>query len=151
MARDEIMAMVPGQELDALIGKLVKATPRVEWWATMDEVTCYADFNSEQLANEWHEEFKTEWPNGEYARSGRIIRKEFYKHYSTDISAAFEVIEKMQQKGWYITIEHYLLNTKTICYRKLLDKSQDVGIFIKKMGDAEGICKAALLALEEKP
>ena len=70
-------------------------------------------------------------------------------HYSTDISASFEVIQAMQQKGWYITIERYLLGVKTIYYRRLLEKSnEEVGIYVTKMGDAEGIVKAALLATE---
>jgi len=135
MTREEILAMIPGRELDELVAEKVMGIMSED-----NKVVC------DKCKGSGFSGFGTGYDAVCDCTGGYIG---LLPHYSTDISASFEVIQAMQQKGWYITIERYLLGVKTIYYRRLLEKSnEEVGIYVTKMGDAEGIVKAALLATE---
>ncbi|MNI36911.1 hypothetical protein D3C73_909790 [compost metagenome] len=117
MTREEILAMEPGRELDVLVEKYVFGN-QISWM--QDE---YSD------------------PVPVAGVHGYII-----DHYSTDISAAWEVVEKLQESHLYtdirtcadfyevwITIHREGNQTETFASPKL----------------PEAICKAALLAVLE--
>lgn len=114
MTREEILAMEPGRELDALIEQHIFGK-RVEW--IQDEVT-------------------DPYPivPAEY---GYIV-----ENYSSDISAAWEVVNQMYKDNWDFTLERHRFMNR--------DK---VGAFfgsletVKAEAAPEAICKAALLAI----
>jgi hypothetical protein len=121
--REQILAMKPGRELDALVAEKVMGLPNVRKYMSR-----YVHDNHPEKA----------WVTG-------IVD---IPEYSTDISAAWEVVEKMHEWGgceisccgtgekrWYVVHTH----TNTAPYQK--------GINVTCNTAPEAICKAALLAL----
>jgi len=96
MTKDEILAMKPGRELDKLIGCIIGATPSIEYWAmNKDESGVFIGFNYHDEAKRWLNDVLAHMtPNSVY-RGVHLVRKEIYLRYSEDISAAWEVVEKM--------------------------------------------------------
>lgn len=106
MTRDEVLAMVPGRELDALIEHEVIGTRRPAKGWTINP-----------------------------------------KHYSTDISAAWEVVDMLKATHWIdvsvgLTLEHL---SPYMCQ---IGKHGAPGlIYAYGETSSEAICKAALLAV----
>ncbi|MFZ3132695.1 MAG: hypothetical protein WA125_16740 [Desulfosporosinus sp.] len=150
MTRDEIIAMVPGRELDEAIGKVIDATPKIMWYAmNKEEAAYFMDFERENAANNWHGDMMTNHSNSRYvANGGHIVRKEIYRRYSEDISAALEVAEKFDfycvDKGGDYGNSQYGA-TVEIC---LVDGTYSP-FTVRATTIPEAICKAALLAMEE--
>ncbi|MCO1599866.1 BC1872 family protein [Desulfosporosinus nitroreducens] len=139
MTKAEILAMKPGPELDELVGKLMGATPVVKWYAMNKNETAYfMDFECRRLAQDWHVKITGEYKNHRYSSDGgHIVRKEFYRQYSADISAAMEILESSGDQFFL---------------RKTPSGKYAAGFLnISSMGDTapEAICKAALLAKME--
>jgi len=104
MTRDEILAMEPGRELDALVAE------KVMGWT----------------------HYREEW--------GGVV-PDSISHYSTDISAAWEVVEKM---GPFTQLTADIYNGITVwhCSFSVVDS-------VDAVTAPEAICKAALLAALE--
>lgn len=82
-----------------------------------------------------------------YVMDDQNFKNSHYKHYSTDISAAFEVVEKMYEQGWDFTLQRH----------KFMQRNRVQVFFgsletVKSSAAPEAICKAALIAcLEPNP
>lgn len=96
MTNDEILDMKPGAEMDEKIGKAFTVTPRIKWYAmNAAETAYYIDFESKKDAYAWHDQKTKKYPSSQYvADGGHIVRREIHKHYSTDISAAMDIVEQ---------------------------------------------------------
>ena len=122
MTRDEILAMKPGRELDARVAE------KVMGWKT------------NWLKTDWWEEIN---PNTHHHKG---LVKDFKP--STDISAAWEVVEKMFERG----------GCEIGCYGSKSGGKWFEVIVITMNGEVkvtahtahEAICKAALLAVMEE-
>jgi hypothetical protein len=66
--------------------------------------------------------------------------------YSTDISAAFQVMEKMREKGFGVWINNHRLNNWEVCFTKLELRSK----YVCAKTLPETICLAAIAALKSK-
>ena len=77
MTRDEILSMGADRELDALVANTVFNEPK---WCPEDpdDVLCRCDLT----------------------KPGTIHVRQSLPHFSTDIAAAWEVVEKMREDGW---------------------------------------------------
>jgi len=123
--REKILAMEPGRELDALVADKVMGF-RVD-----GDICENQDF--------------TQW-NGDFLH---IVSKEGnlpLPHYSTDISAAWEVVEKMKHEecSWVCTI--WVNKDKTRVWFGEFEPGKDV---LADIEVPEAICKASLLAKME--
>lgn len=134
MTRDEIMAMVPGREMDALVAEKVMNL------CVLDQVHQYGDgcVVSDKGFDEWmsHPEY------------GRIDDPDLLPPYSTDIAAAWEVMEKWgfqaqagyQGGDYFCSIMYGFDGEGTPLYGEVGDCASA----------PEAICKAALLTLIEE-
>lgn len=147
MTRDEILAMVPGPEIDEAVGKSIGATPTVKWYAMNEgETAYYMDFERKSEAEDWHNSMVKRIPEGRYVvNGGHIVRQEIYRQYSKDISAAWDVAEKLALDGWEYSLNRYnrLSAPFEFC---LLNVGKRIPVWSNKIPEA--ICKAALLAKE---
>jgi hypothetical protein len=114
--RESIRAMQPGRELDALVEQYVFGN-KVRW--VQDLIT-------------------DQYPVSD--QEGYIV-----DYYSTDISVAWGVVEKMQENQWDFTLKNH---------KRLVHKRQYEAIFgtpysAFAITAPEAICKAALLAVME--
>ncbi|OAS19270.1 BC1872 family protein [Paenibacillus oryzisoli] len=129
LTREEILAMEPGRELDALVAEKVMNL------CVLDSVQQYGDgcVVSDEGFESWmqHMEF------------GRVDDPDLLEPYSTDISAAWEVVEKMHEKGYAMQLMHngqYFVAFSGEIYREYIAKTA-----------AEAICRSALAVLEATP
>lgn len=124
MVREKILNMSPGRELDAEITRKIFG----------EEVKLI-----DLLA----------WPKG-YYRDGDITKP--VPRYSTDISAAWEVVDKIQRMGILWTMENTVMGTITISAQKYSrshpSSFEGEEINVEYDTAPEAICKAALLAVE---
>lgn len=131
MTREEILALKPGRELDALVAEKVMG---------------------------WDDSGDGEWRN-EFDRPIESIR---LWRPSTDISAAWEVVEKMNELDFSITT-HSLGKIVTVygpeTNHEKIDKAKKAGLHSKLIetcamtyGESvpEAVCKAALLVMIDK-
>jgi hypothetical protein len=115
--------MTPGRELDAVIAEKVMGWTRLshpygeQTHKTLDGRTILADFLS--------------------APDGMKL-----PHYSTDISAAWEVVEKLRELGWYLAIH----SDPKRGYFATIPRAD--GIQIESETAPHAICLAALKAKE---
>lgn len=113
MSKDEILAMKPGRELDALVAEKVMGLPKP---------------------------YETR-PGGDwvYNVQDSFVPVRTLKRYSTDISAAWEVVEKMDADSFDLKI------IKSGQYNEVTigDKT------VVRVNILEAICKAALLVVME--
>lgn len=136
MTREEILAMKPGRELDALVAEKVMGMP-VHWER--------AAIIGNRLV----------WVRCEPYRVGEMQRTEDGRPipaYSTDI-AAWEVVEEMVGQGFDIDLSSTILSPDFMAvswsamFSRFTTKAKAMAEAV-----AEAICKAALLAvLEEQP
>lgn len=147
MTRDEILAMVPGRELDEAVGKAIGATPEIVWYAMNGDESAYSmSFDRRDEAEHWHKNMIAEFPNGRYvSNGGHLVRQEIYRQYSRDISAAWEVFTHFGFQGRvdFCSDEWYC---------EIMTGFNDAGYGVYSKGNGstapEAICKAALLAKE---
>ena len=93
MTRDEILAMEPGREMDAVVAEAMGY--QVSWWSLMP-AEHKGDFNEWRPAMYGDSEIYApakygDMPGKEMLRYGRWVG---IPHYSTDISAAWPLIEE---------------------------------------------------------
>lgn len=114
--------MQPGRELDALVAEKVMGLAITTTWKG-------------KLATE------SEWKEIETVPGP-------YKHYSIDISAAWEVVEKMEKEGFDFCIHKYNGNSY---YKAQFDKNGDLDTIIYREPTGESaphaICLASLEAI----
>lgn len=121
MNKDEILAKEPGRELDALVGRLVMG---------MDLVPdCLPQLPKYYLP--------------EYEKT--IFRD--VPLYSFDISAAWEVVEKMSKEEYPLTMDNNHWTGHFDCGFYINDVTL---IQVEAPNAPEAICKAALIALLER-
>jgi len=84
MTRDEVLAMKPGRELDALVAE------KVMGWKAV-QVFDLKDTDGTNIAN----------GITPYNIGQRV------PHYSTDIASAWEVVEEMQNNEWDFTLKNH--------------------------------------------
>jgi hypothetical protein len=136
MTRDEILAMNPGPELDALVAE------RVMGWKRTNRRPCYP----EAWANYPQEWFLT--PDGSVENVTNLPR------YSADITVAWEVMEKLrglfdEDYFWHIaTLRHGRVSAY---FAEEYPPATGKRIVGRSEADTapEAICKAALLSVVE--
>jgi len=145
---DEILSMKPGPGLDESIGKLIGATPAVKWYAMNKNETAYfMDFECRRMAQEWHAEITGKYKNHRYSSGGgHIVRKEFYRKYSTDISAAWVVRQHIHETIGGTQIISVCDDNPELC--KIWNGKK----YIEARGETvpHAICLSLLLAAENK-
>lgn len=155
MTREEILAKKPGQELDEFVGKTFGFAPKIKWYAmNKDETAFYMDFDSKSFAENWHNTNITRFPDGIYRTDGgHIVRREIYKRFSEDISAAWEVVEKMRPTHVYEMADFgrnaHKKQQHCAAFHPL-EKPRDNERQVRAKTAPEAICKAALLAVMEE-
>lgn len=134
MTRDEVLKMEPGNDLDILVTEKVfgwqKGTNKFKisgWqWSGRD--------GKPVLDDSW---------DGEWVAPFRCVPK-----YSTDIKTAWEVVKKINERGWHVNIKTYSDGDVVVSILSYLGRFIDDAL---TQSVPEAICKAALLAvLEEK-
>ena len=86
MTRDEILNMPAGREMDSLVAEKVMGRPKLE----LQDARC------PYCGEEMHYTIERAW-----CMDCKEWRYSPYKEYSSDISAAWEVVEKLFERGWY--------------------------------------------------
>lgn len=140
MTRDEILALKPGRELDALVAEKVMG-----WCVTPDEFKYDPDNDVEvsYATSEPPEDLPEGYPEGLRAITG-TIRCHRLPDFSTDISAAWEVVGKLREMGGGPDIRWDDADRRWWCE---VDK-----VWGWATGETapEAICKVALLAVMEE-
>jgi hypothetical protein len=122
MTREEILAMPAGYKIDILIA---------------EKIMGWKDKISDHLVRYY------ETPNGE------IFLKNDVSHYSTDISAAWQVVEKLKREG-YPNPQLYTIDEDDL-WHVAIRTHGDMGYDDTEAETAPlAICRAALLAILEK-
>ncbi|KJD43384.1 hypothetical protein [Paenibacillus terrae] len=150
LTRKQIMAMEPGREMDAHIGKLVlNATPEIKWWVVNEEETViFEDFNYKSEAEEWLDELAAMHEDHRI----KIVRKELFCSYSGSMSAALEV-EQVAIEKFGVSYAYALASVVGGTDIKDADELDD--FVTRYSGNLLGMihatpeqrCKAALLAV----
>ncbi len=143
MTRDEILAMEAGEELDGLIAQNIMGIKKYYPGIAMD---LSGIDGKVKRVNYW------------WCKDVDNSHNSFTElhHYSTDISVAWEVVEKMGSLGYYVTIEElrpyrqredYL----SMCTITKYEEEEDKKEWNARADNApEAISKAALLAVMEE-
>ena len=121
MTRDEVLALKPGRELDALVAE------KVMGWKT------------NWLNTDWWEEIS---PNNHHHRG---LVKDFKP--STDNAVALKVAIHLQKQGYYVCIELKACEETSVGVYE--ENPVEQIAYAKAQTPAEAICKAALLAVME--
>jgi len=133
MTREEILAMKPGRELDALVGEYVFGFKRVktppDYYGKNGGTDVLVPRNLPEFYN--------------YPPIGEIQLWYMCRHWSTDISAAWEVVEKMREKGSHFFVRDTGNNEVLVQFSYLYGRG-----YIAKTAP-EAICKSSLLAVME--
>ena len=126
MTRDEILAMKPGREMDAL------AARKAMGWTHI-------------ITKDQYGGVYVGWPPDRSAESG-----EYIPHYSTDDAAAMKIVPAMAKRGWDFAVYYWAESERYTAY--FLRDSRHEGAYAQAEAGAlpEAICKAALLALLKK-
>lgn len=143
LTREQIAQMPAGPELDAEIARRV-------FGECGHEVFYYA---KDRLRDECsYEDYRTYRCRrckvalrGLRYHPGKIIAKP----YSTDIAAAWLVVEKMRERGWYLDVRDI---ASPIGRLTRLSFSKHDGLYVESTGDdnARSVCEAALLAVMDE-
>ena len=136
MTRDEILAMEPGRELDALVAERVMGKPKPTVIPRSDEkfLETWDDWGGAWLAR-----FKGDNEIGQY----------YALPFSTNISKAWEVVEKMQELGCMIELDRYYPGENSGLWTCLFCAGSELCGRAEVPTAPEAICKAALLAVME--
>jgi hypothetical protein len=137
MTREEIIAMEPGRKLDTLVAEKVMGLTVYHYDKDVEENCYYMLMDTEG--------FPFEPFGGEKETEEEAWLSCFY--YSTDISAAWEVVEKIKKDlDWWI-----VLNSEGEKWIALFywDKYQ-IACECEAETASEAICKCALMAVMDK-
>lgn len=135
MNREEVLATTPGRKLDCLVAEFVlgfKRTKTPEDYNGQNggtDVLIPPDMDS--------------FPN--YPPMGKIALGYFANDYSTDLSAAWEVVEKMRADGFELSLNDYSDNGYQVFF---VGNNQKQPTATTETAP-EAISKAALLAVME--
>lgn len=136
LTREKILSMEPGRELDALVAKHVKGCENAPsiFYSDLDITKSYYCIVGSPASEEVN---VIEYIDGEW------IQYSF--NPSTDISAAWEVLEKMKQKDYLFSITNTVGGWYVV---SLTDWGGNCNIYkVENKPVPEAICKAALLAV----
>lgn len=136
----KIWAEMTNRERDALVAEKVMGC-KVEWREWMDdkkpEPWCGCDNPDWDSPKPHQHTWDGDW---QYMPC-------WVKNYSTDIAAAFEVVEKMREKGWRLYLESQQ-DSWMAGFTQEPDKTDGIVIQFEEAGEApEAISLAALTAL----
>lgn len=166
MTKEEIEAMEPGRKLNIIVGKAFGFAPSILYRIMNLEETAYCiDFEYHHEAERYFIENKDRYENPKSTFFGyKLVEWEEWPNFSQNISAAWEVVEKMVSIGYRYTLNllhnhHYPKPVRHACFA-LLGKNYMGDPLMAVMNDyihyhshcktaPEAICKAALLAVLE--
>jgi hypothetical protein len=94
VARDEILNMPAGREMDTLIGEAFWNEPEIFWGICDKEGTAFYDVRDNKSVAE-KQLLESPWL---LEHGAKILPIKKFKPYSTDISAAWEVIERFENR-----------------------------------------------------
>jgi hypothetical protein len=148
VTKDEILALVPGREMDALVAE------KVMGWTGRKTVYQWFDRKRHEypliifaIGGEGMGSYET-FVDGEgnkiqYGNPHKVF---FTPNYSTDIAAAWEIIRKLNKKDIYLEVKQWF--GQELWIRLWTGSGALKSSLNLKSIDAfpEGICKAALLA-----
>lgn len=142
---NEINNLKPCFELDAVIGSdVMHIQPEWMWNVVNPEgtATCFSG-DSKAECEHWLADTVQRCPDS-WLKDYHVDKWARWPRYSTDISAAWQVVEKMRKAGFNVSIWAYDSPYKV---RVTIESSSHGPQFSFKADSApEAICKAALLA-----
>jgi hypothetical protein len=144
MTREEILAMPADRELDALVAEKVMGLTGYEfddthWYCP----TCKAWVHPAQVTfHEVHERCQTPVVSDWCDEEGNVMPE-----YSTDISAAWEVVEKIHEKRFLFDASLSVGAGYTVRFYNRDKETFHMAPYIPTAPEA--ICKAALIAVME--
>ena len=150
MTREEILAMKAGRELDALVAQEIMGE-RIEWRdCPTGEIIGWEGepFKSESIVRTERRQVAIDgsgeimpfmWAPGHLSYSGHLVP------YSTNISAAWQVIGKLRSEFYCIEIKI----TDSCCVTMELLSTPPIKVVVNGGTLSEAICRAALLAKEQ--
>jgi len=130
MTHNEVLAMKPGRELDALVAE------KVMGWVEFSPIDPTIDFGV-------HGKYR--W---NYAKDPKDGKQKPIPWYSEDIAAAWEVVEKMLERGGCEIGCYGSKNGAKWFEVNVITMNGEVTVTAQT--PAEAICKAALLAVMEE-
>lgn len=155
MTRDEILKLEAGREIDALISKAIGEQPEILWAIADKDGTGFYDIRSRKVDAE------IQLSNSPWLvkLEAQVLPIEKWKPYSTDIAAAWEVIEQIRKLDkhwspginwddddgdgnpmWVASFTYYGDDKNQFQQNEVWSKSAPLAI-----------CRAALLAVMERP
>ncbi|MEC0241996.1 hypothetical protein P4H66_19520 [Paenibacillus dokdonensis] len=147
MTREEIMALEPGRELDAMIAEALFGWRKIKGPQYDYDGPCESnDVLLPPTITSEEEAFRFMPPRGVIPYTYFLNHK-----WSTDISAAWEVVEKMCHESLAFSFRldyHYVLHFARFIHNDSSYELED-GEY-KSRSAPEAICKAALLAVMDK-
>ena len=144
MTRDEILAMKPGRELDALIHESIFGNPhecKLIGQGTIDDPIRLDEPDAAWRRKSPADKHWERWsPDG-----AEVVPNEFMPHYSTEIEAAWKVVDHMAQTYGVVGHNHFMLERNPKNYYCEFSRPD----WECAHGDTapEAISKAALLAV----
>jgi hypothetical protein len=147
MSKDEITAMMPGTDLDAVVGSLIDVKPRIEWRVVdADETGIYCWYDSQHEAEHHLADIKTRFPGGLYDTEGAHVKKqELYPNFSASWDRLSWVIGACRNKGIFIDIQ-----TRVDSYRAVPFDAEEIRMHLceaSKPDAPHAVCIAAALAI----
>lgn len=143
---NEINELKPCFDLDALIGSdVMHHKPRWIWNVVNPEGTaiCFTG-ESKRECEDWLADTLKRCPDS-WVKNHRVDKRARWPRYSSDISDAWQVVEKMRKCGFDVSIWVYGSPNKV---RVTIESSNHGPQFTFKADTApEAICKAALLVV----
>ncbi|MDP4158208.1 MAG: hypothetical protein Q8911_00390 [Bacillota bacterium] len=147
MTRDEIFAMKPGKELDALVTEKVMGISTTAKWCrdAGEKEMCLWDEGNYEFGCDYLDKHKTN-------TLCPVYLKDELNNYSTNISAAWEVVEKLSEiDNGDFSIGIYQRKSFSPLWRCTITTEDCKQHPTYEPATApEAICKAALLAMEVK-
>lgn len=146
MNQDDILKMPAGREMDALIGETFGAEPEVLWAIGNKEGTGFYDIRD----NKWVAEKQLSESPWLIKVGAKIFPIKKYKQYSEDVSAAFEVAEKLSDKWDFAIVNNQNFRDYPNMHYGFRLQAIDEDAHIKTvfaLGETAplAICRAALL------
>jgi len=100
--------MPAGREMDALVGKAIGAEPKKCWEIlNADETATAFSAESRWEAERFLRDHLNRMPDS-WLKDYHVGHWDFYKSYSTNIAAAWEVVEKLKDKNIFFIIHPWV-------------------------------------------
>ncbi|AHV96139.1 BC1872 family protein [Paenibacillus sabinae] len=142
LTREEILNRTPGPELDALIAEHIFRWRRIKGPSFDYDGPCDSnDVLVPPTITSQEEAFRYMPPKGAIPFTYFVNRG-----WSKDISAAWEVVDKMRNNKIYLDVRVWPVDYQVLPHQDENNKLVDRWI-VKKQSLPESICKAALLAV----